>query len=195
MDAPNLTSSYQHPLVVEAELQKELSAGRIRGPFQFRPLPLLRCSGLGVVPKKAHKWRMIMHLSAPTGASINDFIPGESYSLQYSSVDDAVRLLLSLGEGALMAKVDLHAAFRMIPVRQQDWELLGLRWQGQYYFDTCLPFGLRSAPYLFNQVAEALQWILQRNYGLTWLIHYLDDYFIAGPPRSTSCATHLQRFL
>ena len=30
---------------------------------------------------------------------------------------------------------------------------------------------------------------------IIWLIHYLDDYFIAGPPNSSSCATHLQSFL
>ena len=47
--------------------------------------------------------------------------------------------LLKLGEGALMAKIDLKAAFRMVPVRREDWELLGIYWQDQYYVDTCLP--------------------------------------------------------
>ena len=75
-----------------------------------------------------------------------------------------------------MAKVDLKSAFRIIPVRKQDWELLGIHWRNQYYVDTCLPFGLRSAPYLFNQFADALEWILRNNYSLQWVIHYLDDY-------------------
>ncbi len=79
MDAPNLTSSNQHPSVLDGELHKELIEGRIRGPFRYRPLPSLRCSGLGVVPKKANKWRMIMRLSAPVG-SINDFIPKDAYT-------------------------------------------------------------------------------------------------------------------
>ena len=99
---------------------------------------------------------MILHLSAPPDYSINDFISKEEFSLQYTSLDDAVRIVTTLGPGALMAKVDLKSAFRMVPVRSQDWELLGMYWQGNYYFDTCLPFGLRSAPYLFNQYAEAL---------------------------------------
>ena len=45
---------------------------------------------------------MIMYLSAPTGQSINDHIPKEQYSLQYGSVDDAMKILTALGKGALM---------------------------------------------------------------------------------------------
>ena len=194
-NARNLPSAHMHPRVVEAELQKEVQAGRIRGPFHLRPLPALHCSGLGVVPKKANKWRMIQHLSAPAGSSVNDFIPKEAFSLHYSSVDDAVRILITMGPAALMAKADLKSAFRMIPVRPHDWELLGMQWNGAFYFDTCLPFGLRSAPYLFNEYADALQWILGHNYGLSNTIHYLDDYFLAGPPGFTQCAAHLQQLL
>ena len=128
--------------------------GRICGPFNVRPLPSLRCSGLGIVPKKGNKWRMILHLSAPFGSSINDFISKESFSLQYFSMDDAVWFLVSLGPGTRMAKADLKSAFRMVPVLPQDWELLGMRWQGAYYFDTCLPFGLHSAPFLFSQYTK-----------------------------------------
>lgn len=191
----NLASAHKHPEVIESELLKEVNHGRIKGPFNERPLPALRCSGLGVVPKKGNKWRMILHLSAPFKHSINDHISKDDYSLQYTSIDDAIRILSSLGPNAPMAKVDLKSAFRMIPVRPEDWELLGMYWNGQFYYDTCLPFGLRSAPYLFNQYADALAWILQNNHGLHWLIHYLDDYFLAGPPGSSSCADHLQSFL
>ena len=60
-----------------------------------------------------------------------------------------------------MAKIDLKDAFRLIPVRPKDWNLLGIHWKKQYYIDTCLPFGLRSAPLLFNQLSTAIHWILQ----------------------------------
>ena len=138
---------------------------------------------------------MILHLSAPPGRSINDRISKEDFSLHYASMDDATNMLSALGKGALMAKVDLKSAFRMVPVRRQDWELLGMKWKEAYYVDTCLPFGLRLAPYLFNQFAEALQWILQHKYGLQWLIHCLDDYLMVGAPDSHSCGEHLQCFL
>lgn len=143
------------------------------------------------------KWRMIYHLSAPAGQSINDFISKEnlSFSLHYASVDDATSILSRLGKGALLAKVDLKSAFRMVPVHRDDWELLGIYWKQAYYVDTCLPFGLRSAPYLFNQFAEALQWILQNNYDFRWLIHYLDDYLIISHTDSPECKHLLERFL
>ena len=54
--------------------------------------------------------------------------------------------------------------------------------------DTCLPFGLPSAPYLFNQFAMALHWILQTNYDMPHLIHYLEDYLIMEQPGSPRCA-------
>ena len=43
----------------------------------------------------------------------------------------------------------------------------------QYYLDTCLLFGLRSAPFSFNKYATAIKWIMTHNYQLHHLIHYL----------------------
>ena len=193
--APNLISAHTHPDVVTAELRKECAAGRIIGPSPVPPLANLKCSGVGVVPKKNGKWRMIHHLSAPRGTSINDFILREEYSLHYATIDDAIASLLTLGAGALMAKIDLKSAFRMVPVRQEDWELLGIFWQNHYYVDTCLPFGLRSAPYLFNQFAMALHWILRSNYDISHLIHYLDDYLVMEHPTSPRCTHRVDAFL
>ena len=195
MKANNLPSAYQYKHIVDQEIEKECTAGRVLGPFPTPPMENLKCSGVGVVPKKNGKWRMIHHLSAPAGRSINDFISKDEFSLHYSSVDDATSILSRLGKGALLAKVDLKAAFRMVPVHRNDWELLGIHWRHSYYLDTCLPFGLRSAPYLFNQFAEALQWILQNNYGLQWLIHYLDDYLIMCKADLKECKHLLETFL
>ena len=126
-EARNLVSAFQHTHVIDEELRKECLAGRIRGPFSERPIGNLKCSGLGAVPKKGGKWRMILHLSVPPGQSINDYISKEEFSLRYASIDDATRMLSALGKGALMAKVDLKSAFRMVPVCRNDWELLGMK--------------------------------------------------------------------
>ena len=64
-------------------------------------------------------------------------------------------------------------AFRLIPVRPAE-----------YYIDTCLPFGLRFAPSVFNRLAAAIHWFLQNNYHVQFLLHYLDDFLTAGPPNS-----------
>ena len=99
---------------------------------------------------------------------------------------------MALGQGALMAKIDIKSAFRICPVRPEDWPYLGMRWEDKYYFDKVLPFGLRSAPYIFNCLAEALCWILQNMYDIEHLYHYLDDFITLGLPNTQQCHSNLQ---
>ena len=66
-----------------------------------------------------------------------------SYSLLYETVDDTIQMCQDLGSGALIAKIDLKNAFRLWPVHQQDWHLLGIHWRNQFYIDKYLPYGLR----------------------------------------------------
>ena len=103
------------------------------------------------------------------------------------STDAAIAIINTLGKTTLMGKIDLKAAFRQIPVRREDWNLLGIHWRGEWYVDKCLPFGLRSSPALFNQLAEAIEWILRHCSGVRHIIHYLDDFFTAGPSDSQEC--------
>ena len=56
-----------------------------------------------------------------------------------------------------MTKTDLESAFRLIPIYPDDWNLLGIYWQLQHYVDMYLPFGIRSAPFLFNQLSDGLE--------------------------------------
>ena len=170
-------SASQHPEVVSANLDKEVKLGRVAGPFPSPPLPNLQCHPVGVVPKKhSSEWRTIYHLSYPEGDSINDYFPKDPYCLQYVRVDDTIRILQSLGQGSYMAKTDLKSAFRLIPIYPDDWNLLGSYWQAHFFIDLYLPFGLRSAPYIFNQLSDALQWILRNNYGLQDVLHILADF-------------------
>ena len=39
-----------------------------------------------------------------------------------------------------------ESAYRIIPVHPNDLHLLGIQWQGNYFVDITLPFGLPSAP-------------------------------------------------
>ena len=100
-----------------------------------------------------------------------------------------------LGKGALMAKIDLKSAFQIISVHCTDWDPLGMHWWGQCYVDTCLPFSLRSAPFLFNEYTTAVKWIMTCNYQLHHLIHYLDDFFLAALPQPSCCQRDLDTFL
>ena len=126
--------------------------------------PLLKISVFlpRVLSLKSLKWCTIFHLSylKTSSTSINANIPITDYSLPYVTIDNAIHLLLSLGKGAFMSKTDIQAAFRIIPVHPDGWELLGKHRKRLYLFDTVLPFGLRSAPFLFNMVSDGLKWII-----------------------------------
>lgn len=185
----NMQSALTHPEVVTAYIQKELSLGRLLGPFtDTSDLPLLQTNRFGVIPKghNTGKWRLITDLSFPEGRSVNDGIDPALCSLQYTTVEDVADIIARLDPGALLAKFDIESAYRLIPVHPQDRPLLAVRWNGSIYIDSMLPFGLRSAPKIFNAVADALHWHLQQS-GIPLIRHYLDDYIIITPPDETRC--------
>ena len=80
-------------------------------------------------------------------------------------------------------------------IQQTGIYLAYIFWQGMYYIDTCLPFGLHSAPCIFNRLATAIHWILQNNYHVQFLLHYLDNFLTAGPPNSPVCNKNLESML
>ncbi len=190
--APNLPSARCRPQVITDYLSTECRARNTAGPFPSPPFPNLTISPLGVVPKKrSKKWRLIIHLSYPEGSSVNDGINIKDFPLKYMTVYDAMDSVMRLGQGALMAKLDIKSAFRLCPVRPEDQCLLGMRWQGKFYYDRVLPFGLRSAPFIFNCLAEVVEWeAMQRVVRVVH--HYLDDFFLAGRANSTECAQALE---
>ena len=79
----NLPFAYEHPEAIDEYLQHEGKHGRIAGPFQEPPFQPFHCSGMGVILKQDGAWRVITHLSAPDGLSINDHIDPEAVTLRY----------------------------------------------------------------------------------------------------------------
>ena len=189
----NMRSAIQQPSVIDDYLQTEIAHGRIAGPFPTSPFPYLHISRFGVIPKNNQpgKWRLILDLSSSPGHSVNDGIPRLPYSVQYVTIDEFIDGIMIRGQGALMAKFDVATAYRNIAVHPDDRYLLGMKWRGAYYVDMALPFGLRSAPFIFTSVADMVEWTLTHNHGVDFLRHYLDDFLTLGPPASDVCLTNL----
>ena len=185
----NMQSAVLQPKVVDEYLEKEVRLGRVVGPLDVGSCPRVQVNRFGFVPKNHQpgKWRLIVDLSYPRGSSVNDGVEPELCSMRYTSVDVAVRKVLAL------AKFDVEGAYRTVPVHPEDRWLLGMRWRDQLYVDKVLPFGLRSAPKIYSAVADGLQWIL-REAGVD-IIHYLDDFLIAGSPSSRQCKQSLEKSL
>ena len=190
----NMASALEHPQVVNDYLQQELLLSRMVIIPQGQ-VPYIHCqiSPFGVIPKKSKpgKWRLIVDLSSPTNASVNDGIDKDMCSISYISIDQVSDCILNLGRGTLMAKVDIKSAYRIVPVHPEDRYLLGVQWNDQVVVDKVLPFGLRSAPLIFTAIADALQWIMEKN-NVCNIFHYLDDFITLGPPGSTTCQENLE---
>lgn len=199
----NLPTAIEKPDIVSSNLATEVALGRTAGPFDSPPFINFQVSPIGLVPKKhSDKFRTIFHLSFPKSgiSSINYSITKDDFGLQYITIDNAIAGIKSYGKGCFLAKTDIESAFRLIPVHPEDYELLGMFWNNKYYFDKVLPFGLRSAPFLFNQLSDAVEWVLIHKQHISFVCHILDDFLIIEPPSGSfpfdfKCRTSLTKML
>ena len=181
LQPPPANSMTKNTAVISEYLQREVSLGRMQKHVLPSKENQIHISPIGAIPKrnKPGKWRLIVDLSSPAGASVNDGISPDLSSVFYASVDHLSSLVLSAGRGAFLVKADIKEAYRMLPIHPHDQPLLGVQWRGITYTDSALPFGLRSAPKIFSAVADALQWILVQR-GVNYLLHYLDDFIFVS---------------
>lgn len=178
----NLSSADLDPETIDKQLQKDITRGRVA---VYAPNFPYISSPLGLVPKSDDGFRRIHHLSHPLGQSTNDQIPLSYGNLRYTSRLELLQLVKLAGRGCILIKRDLAEAFRHIPIAPSNHWLMGFCWRGIYYVETCLSFGLRTVPYIFNMFGEALHWLLMWILPSLLLVHYLDD-FIAVIPASNA---------
>ena len=97
---------------------------------------------MGLVPKNSGSGcRMIHHLSYPAGDSVNDDIPRELCLVQYASIQDAIQTISALPGKVFLAKTDIANTFRIVPVHPSNYPLLGMQWDGAFFYDRCMPMG------------------------------------------------------
>ena len=186
----NLVSAYEHESELQEKISKELNLGRIAGPFLSRPLPNLKLSPIGIVPKKktsGSSWRLIQHLSHPLGRSVNDYIDPAFTSVQYTSFDKVLETIGKLGKSTLLAKMDVLSAFRLLIIHPDDFELFGFKFKGKFYIDKCLPMGCSASCALFEKFATFIEWTVRYKSRLDSIEHYLDDFLFAGKAETEDC--------
>ncbi len=119
----NMQSATEHREVVTKYLTAEIEAGRVVlvGTTSQAEALGIHCSPFGVIPKKSKpdKFRLILNLSAPEGASVNDGISKELATLSYVSLDQVADTAARLGRGLLLAKMDIKQAYRQVSVHSQ----------------------------------------------------------------------------
>jgi hypothetical protein len=176
----NNLSARRNPEETHKLIQKELNNGYLIGPFQEPPFDHFRINPLSLAEKKySAKKRLVVDMSAPHNgdtASINSLISKEDFKLSYVKIDEAIKIIQTVGRGAWLCKTDLVDAFKNLPVHPRFIPFQGIAWDNQFYFWTRLCFGCRSSPALFNLLSEAIVWIAQQNYGIVHCLHLLDDF-------------------
>ena len=194
--ATNLKSAFAFPGVIDAKISKEIKLGRILGPSSVPPeVHNFRVSPLGVVPKSTPgEYRVIHHLSHPQGSSVNDGIPHEFSSVQYATVQDAIAFIKRSPHTIFLGKLDIEAAFRIIPVSPLDTPLLGFQWRGKFYRDAVLPMGCASSCAIFESFSSALEWVAKTKLGVSEMVHYIDDFLFLAES-SAKCAADMNAFI
>ena len=140
----NMQSAIVNPSVVTGYLKKECRLGRVVGPLPKGSID----AHVWVIPKSSQpgKWHLIIDLSHPEGGCVNEGIRADLCSLVYCSIDNAVDVILDLGQGSLLAKMDLESAYQNVPVHLTTnlcWEWYGRRVAVQLIRFSRSGYGLR----------------------------------------------------
>ena len=185
-------TSLLHPSAVDQYLANEVFLGRVADPFSVPPYPNLHVSSFRVIPKRGQpgKWRLIVDLSSPGRASVNNGIDPHEFTLHYITVDQVIRLVSNLVQGPsrpnLMWRQLTQCACTPISPRSVGDEVAQPILCGP-----SSPLWPSIGQFIFNSIADMVEWILVTSYQIPDLLHYLDGFITAGPAQSSQCAQNL----
>ena len=182
----NHKSASINSIHIQKYISEELSHGAILGSFKDKPISL-HTSPLMVRDKQdSSAKRTIMDLSWPHGLSVNQgvskymFLDTE-FQLKYPSVDQITSSLRNLGPAAMIYKIDISRAFRQIKVDPGDIDLLGFKFQNDYFLDLSVAFGYRNGSQIFQRCTDAIRFNMAQH-GFPYLYNYIDDLIYTGLP-------------
>lgn len=141
--------------------------------------------------------------------SVNEMSADISAEIKYETVQDAVNHIFDIAKNVAMSqraasggsaqadwvpsideiaaaakhirmnKFDCEAAFRICPLHESAYPLLGFQdASGRTWYESRLCFGLRIAPRLYSALSNVLSWLLSEILGVRVSICYLDDYLL-----------------
>jgi hypothetical protein len=113
---------------------------------------------------------------------------GEAYKLVLPTVDDFGQILAFFGQGSYMWSLDLRRAFRQIRLDPLDWPLIGIFWDGNYYTNISVAFGVRHGAAFTQRLSQAVCDILAVENIVT--LPYIDDYIGAQPLLQDATASY-----
>ena len=169
-------TSAENKVRMEKILRRELAEGMV----SFSENKPHCIHALGAVPKTNGGIRQITDCSRPLGISINNHCSTLLKDFCFKNVEDVVLLL---EKGYYMSVVDIQAAYRAVPIREDHRKFQGFKWDWDgsetWFVDNRLCFGMSLGPSYFNYISYFIQEVLSKNYGLN-VVNYLDDFIAVG---------------
>ena len=127
-----------------------LKQGFVAGPFKEPPIEGLRINTVFSV-EQPDKYRNIMNMSFPKKRSYNDAIDEDQlHSVKMTNprlVSQAVR---KAGKGAVMSKLDMKDAYKLLSIQHGDLKYQGFMWMGMIFIEKRLIFGSKPAVPAFD---------------------------------------------
>ena len=127
-------------------------------------------------------------MSAPLNHSINSQIDEHKKRVKYLSFLQLCTLIYKIGNDGYLWTIDAEDAYYRIPINKKFHHLLAIKWRNKYLIFKCLPFGLSTAPSIYNKFADGLKWacdfhkpnlFINTKNKTSYVEHYLDD-FVGG---------------
>jgi hypothetical protein len=89
------------------------------------------------------KKRLILDLSATHNdhdINSNGLIDRDKCFMSYIKINDAIKIITQYGKSTLLCKYGIFDAFKIIPVKSDQWPLFCMKWKSSYYYFVRLSF-------------------------------------------------------
>ena len=184
----NAANTYEHGPEVSDAVASWVQKKVVFGPVSKAEVPVeAKINGIMVRVKPDSSVRIILNLSAPKGASVNEGIDSEDFPAKMSSTEAWVKVLNKAGRGCWISKTDFKDAYKHVTVREEDTDLQWFEWAGGYFKELCLIFGSASSAGIFDDLAKLVLDLVCRSakFPSDMICQHLDDICAAASADST----------
>ena len=179
----NHASALRNPEVVDKYFADEISYQATVGQLTESQFEETHYSPLLTRAISDGGTRVIVDLSWPLGAGVNQFVPSNvfdfiEFQFKYPTIDDIVQKINDIGPNPLLYKVSFQRAFCNLRIDPLDYKVLGLMWRNQTFINVSLAFGFKQGASAC-QINDAVMYLMWTQH--PWVANYLDDIIEMSP--------------
>ena len=151
------------------------------GPFDHVNALFYHCPPLLTRPIGNNDRHVILNLSYPAGASLNDAITkhlfdDHDFSLKFPAGNNILDGIRKVKGMAMLENIDICKAFRNLCVDPYDAFKFGIKWKDKYYLDRVVAFGWVHGREAFQMAFDAVIHIMAKE--KCKILAYIDDFIL-----------------